>query len=286
MRRLVIRPGAIGDTIVSLPALERLCAIGQGVDYAELWAPTRNLPLLRHVAPVQSFTAVRLDLLEIDPPRALIEGLKSFDEIVSWYGAAREEFRTALQATGVSFRLLQALPPHGAGCHAVDFYLRQAGFEAPATVPITPRIPVRRSGNLPTRRFIAVHPFSGSPKKNWELAAFQAAARELAEASGLGVEWCAGPEEELPGAQRFDGLDGVARWLSEASLYIGNDSGITHLAAACGVPAVAIFKATDAGVWSPRGPHVAVLQAPDVREVVETSLALLRTATLTNLYID
>jgi hypothetical protein len=60
-----------------------------------MWAPTRNLPLLRHIAPVRSFTAVRLDLLEIDPPRALIERLRAFDEIVSWYGAAREEFAAA-----------------------------------------------------------------------------------------------------------------------------------------------------------------------------------------------
>lgn len=286
MRRLVIRPGAIGDTIVSLPALERLCSIGQGLDYAEIWAPARNLPLLRHVAPVQSFAAVQLDLLEIAAPRALIEKLQSFDEIVSWYGAAREEFRAALQATGVSFRLFQALPPQGAGCHAVDFYLRQAGFDFPWIAPIAPRIPVPRQRNSPLRRFIAIQPFSGSPQKNWDLANFQAAARQLAETSGLSVEWCAGPEEELPGARRFDGLDDVAQWLSEASLYVGNDSGITHLAAACGVPAVAIFKLTDAAVWSPRGPHVAVLQSPDVREVVETSLALLRAAAdRTNLYI-
>jgi ADP-heptose:LPS heptosyltransferase len=101
----------------------------------------------------------------------------------------------------------------------------------------------------------------------------------------LSVEWCAGPEEELPGARRFDGLDEVARWLSGASLYIGNDSGITHLAAACGALVVAIFQSSDAAVWSPRGPHVAVLQSPDVREVVEASLALLRAAR-TNLYID
>lgn len=286
MRRLIIRPGAIGDTIVSLPAVQRLCSIEPGVDYAEIWAPARNLPLLRHIAPVRSFTAVQLDLLEIDPPPALIERLRSFDEIVSWYGAAREEFRAALQSTGVNFRLFQALPPQGAGCHAVDFYLWQAGYDAGASSAIAPRIPVSRQPGTATRSFIAIHPFSGSPKKNWDLASFQAAAQQLAETSGLNVEWCAGPQEELHGARRFDGLDEVARWLSEASLYIGNDSGVTHLAAACGVPVVAIFKLTDATVWAPRGTHVAVLQSPDVREVVETSLALLSAAApLTNLYI-
>jgi ADP-heptose:LPS heptosyltransferase len=180
----------------------------------------------------------------------------------------------------VRFRLFQALPPRGAGCHAVDFYLRQAGFDASETTPAAPRIPVPNPENPPGRPVIAIQPFSGSPKKNWDLASFKTAARQLKEISGLSVEWCAGPEEELPGAQRFEGLDEVARWLSRASLYIGNDSGITHLAAACGVPSIAIFQASDAGVWSPRGPHIAVLQSPDVPQVVDTALALLRAAGL------
>jgi heptosyltransferase III len=274
VRRLVIRPGAIGDTIVSLPALERLCSAESGAGYAEIWAPTLNLPLVRHIARARSFPSVQLDLLEIDPPAALVEKLRSFDEIVSWYGAAREEFAAALQSVGVPFRLLRALPSEGSGCHAVDFYLKQAGFAAAATLKIAPRLPVpRRAGGDP---FVAIHPFSGGWKKNWDLAAFQAAAAHLTELTGLRCEWCAGPEEELPGAHRFEGLDEVAQWLSEAALYIGNDSGISHLAAACGVPSVVIFSVTDASVWSPRGPEVAVLQTPDLAQVVETALALLR----------
>jgi ADP-heptose:LPS heptosyltransferase len=211
-----------------------------------------------------------LDLLEIDPPPALTEKLRCFDEIVSWYGAAREEFRAALETVGVRYRLLRALPNKGSGCHAVDFYLKQAGFAAAASLKIAPRLPVpRRTGRDP---FIAIHPFSGSRKKNWDLAAFQAAAARLTEMTGMPCEWCAGPEEELPGARRFDGLDEVARWLSGAALYLGNDSGISHLAAACGVPSVVIFSVTDASVWSPRGPEVAVLQTPDLAKVVETAL--------------
>ena len=276
MRRLVIRPGAIGDTIVSLPALERLCSLGPELDYAEIWAPERNLPLLRHIAPVRSFSSVQLDLLEIDPPPTLTRRLQSFDEIVSWYGAAREEFRAALQATSVPFRLLHALPPQGAGCHAVDFYLRQTGFAAPDTPPIAPSLPVPSHTPDSTQRFIAIHPFSGSPKKNWDLALFQAAASMLTRECRLPVEWCAGPEERLAGARRFESLDGLARWLSGAALYIGNDSGVTHMTAACGVPTTAIFKVTDAAVWSPRGPHVVVLQNPQVHDLVAATLALHR----------
>jgi hypothetical protein len=137
-----------------------------GARCAEIWAPSRNLPLVRHIAPVRSFASVQLDLLEIDPPPALIENLRSFDEIVSWYGAAREEFRAALEAAGVPFRLLRALPAEGSGCHAVDFYLKQAGFAAAATLKIAPRLPVPRRSGTHRDDFIAIHPFSGSRKKN------------------------------------------------------------------------------------------------------------------------
>ena len=276
MRRLVIRPGAIGDTIVSLPALEYLCRGHSGVE-AEIWAPARNLPLLKHIAPVRAFTEVQLDLLEIDPPAALIERLKSFDEVVSWYGAAREEFRVALAATGVRVRLLTAIPPQGADCHAVDFYLQQVGVETQGQAESVPRIPIRRGGGAKAE-YIAIHPFSGSVRKNWPLELFQRVAEQLRVKTGLGVEWCAGDEEELHAARRFETLEQVAEWLSGAALYLGNDSGISHLAAACGVRTVAIFRASDPRVWAPRGNGVRVLVRPEATDVVEACRELLSTA--------
>ena len=267
MRRLVIRPGAIGDTIVSLPAVEHLC---RGVE-AQIWAPARNLPLLKHIAPVRSFSEVQLDLLEIDPSKTLIERLRTFEEVVSWYGAAREEFRAALEATGVRARLLQAIPPQGAGCHAVDFYLRQVGIETEGQPEAIPKIPLRRRTEP---GFIAIHPFSGSRRKNWPLEMFARVAEDLRVENKLQVEWCAGEEEELEGARRFATLEGVMEWLSGAALYLGNDSGISHLAAACGVPSVVIFQASDPAEWAPRGASARVLVSPSVEAVVRTSAQL------------
>jgi ADP-heptose:LPS heptosyltransferase len=96
-----------------------------------------------------------------------------------------------------------------------------------------------------------IHPFSGSPKKNWPLASFQAVAAELA--CSLPVHWCAGPEEPLQDAVRFPSLSELIPWLATAAVYIGNDSGSSHVAAACGVPTIAIFGPTDPRVWAPRG---------------------------------
>jgi ADP-heptose:LPS heptosyltransferase len=83
---------------------------------------------------------------------------------------------------------------------------------------------------------------------------------------GRRVVWCAGPAEEglsLPAnAERLPlgSLVALAERLANAKLYVGNDSGITHLAAAAGCPTVAIFGPTDPRVWAPRGPRVRVVQ--------------------------
>jgi ADP-heptose:LPS heptosyltransferase len=75
----------------------------------------------------------------------------------------------------------------------------------------------------------------------------------------MAVHWCAGAEDPpLPGAVRIDDLYALACWLARARLYIGNDSGITHLAAAVGTPVLALFGPSNPAIWAPRGANVRV----------------------------
>lgn len=79
-----------------------------------------------------------------------------------------------------------------------------------------------------------------------------------------GVVLEVGDSEEAFGGARVvsrDSLLAVAGALAGATLYLGNDSGITHLAAAAGCPTVAVFGPTDPAVWAPQGPHVRVVHA-------------------------
>src|SRR5215831_5731829 len=117
MRRLVIRPGAIGDFIVSLPALEWLKK-----DYLEVWTPYRTVQMVRFADRVRPIASTGIELAGVtDPPAQLIEELRGFDSIVSWYGSNRPEFREAV--AGLPFTFLDALPPATSGLHAADFYL-------------------------------------------------------------------------------------------------------------------------------------------------------------------
>jgi hypothetical protein len=251
VRRLLIRPGAIGDFIVSLPALECLRS-----EYTELWTAPATVPLGRFADRCRSIASTGLDLLEITGPAPeLLDTLRGFDSIVSWYGANRAEFRDAVAALGLPFEFLRALPLEGDGRHACDFYLDQVRPFSAVASDAVPRL----ACPVPCRNFAAIHPFSGSPKKNWPLSYFRALAHDLERT--LPVEWCSGPNDPpLDGALRIEDLWELAQWLASAEMYIGNDSGISHLAAAVGTPVLAFFGPTDPAVWAPRGPEVQIVR--------------------------
>lgn len=248
----MVRPGGIGDFIVSLPALECLQA-----DFTEVWTAPANVPLARFAHAARAIQQTGLDLLGVtEPPAKLIEELRSFDSIVSWYGANRPEFRELALGMGLPFTFFPALPPEGTGMHATDFYLSQARMLGNAASDGIPRIDCPRE-HEEGEAFAVIHPFSGSPRKNWPLERFRELARKLERQ--MPVRWCAGAEDPpLDGAVRFDDLYELACWLARASLYVGNDSGITHLAAAVGTPVLALFGPTDPAVWAPRGSNVRV----------------------------
>lgn len=238
MRTLLIRPGAIGDCIRHFPEMEAL-----RTDYTEVWISRPLIPLVHFADRVRAIADTGLDLAGL-PGMPLPAALGKFDRIHSWYGTAREEFRAAVAHLPFTFH--PALPT-----------------APPAAVPC---IPIRG----PRHGAIVIHPFSGGAKKNWPLDSFRALASQLPD-----VRWTAGPEEPLPEATRFDDLGSLAAWLSGARLYIGNDSGITHLAAAVGVPTLAIFGPSDPRIWCPAGEHVRWVPFGPVESVARAAREML-----------
>jgi heptosyltransferase-2 len=131
----------------------------------------------------------------------------------------------------------------------------------------------------PGSQVLAVAPGSGNPAKNWPIEHFYEVTRTLAWETDLPIVWLSGPAEAawlpyLSGLARAQGhfllhqrpLKTLAALLSQARLYLGNDSGLTHLAAAAGARRVlALFGPTDPTVWAPLGETVTVLTAPPDR---------------------
>jgi hypothetical protein len=220
----------------------------------EVWTEARAVPLVRFADRVRALRATGLDLLGItEPPAGLIQALRQFDSIISWYGANRPEFRDTVAGLRLPFTFLEALPAESPGIHATDFYLEQVRRIAPCASDGIPRIEC----GVEREDYAVIHPFSGSARKNWPIERFRAIAAQLERV--MPVKWCAGEEDPpLPGAVRIDNLFELACWLARARLYIGNDSGITHLAAAVGTPVLALFGPTDPEVWAPRGKNVRI----------------------------
>ncbi len=241
-RRLLIRPGAIGDFIVSLPALESLRA-----DYTEVWCAEPNVPLARFADRAISLGSSGIDRLGIANDEDVAERLGRFDDIISWYGESRPEFRKLVSDLMLPFRFLRALP--GGDSHAVKFYKNQA-----RSLGALPKGNPRIYCPAVLRSFAAIHPFASSPAKRVPMEIFEGAAKKLSQS--MPVQWLCGPEESLAGATRFDNLYDLACHLRGARIFVGNDSGISHLAAAVGTPVTALFISTDPGVWSPRGSTV------------------------------
>jgi ADP-heptose:LPS heptosyltransferase len=203
------------------------------------------LPLIRFADHTRAIADTGLDLVGV-VEGARVPELETFDSIYSWYGTHRPEFRDAVRH--LPFTFFPALPPPAEGI---------------------PHIAVPTAA---VQNFAIIHPFASSPAKRWPLENF----REVAAQMDIPVQWCAGPSERLEDAIRVDDLYQLACWISTARVYIGNDSGIAHLAAATGTPVVAIFLASDPRVWAPRGAHVIVLEHPSVDEVVASARRALR----------
>ncbi len=125
-----------------------------------------------------------------------------------------------------------------------------------------------------SRPLIAIHPGSGSPRKNWGLEKWIATARELLKLEPEPeILWVGGEADE----ERLDAITAafgsrirIARHLAlpqlagvleRCRLFLGHDSGISHLAAAVGTRCVLLFGPTDPAVWAPANAQVRVIEA-------------------------
>ena len=169
-------------------------------------------------------------------------------------------------------------PAPSGGVHASQWLARPLaalGLDPPADLePILPTpAEATAARELLTRLpegFLAIHPGSGSPRKNWPAERFAAVLDLLALrrpwllVEGPADATAVAPLAQRPGAvlARGLGVRTLGAVLARAGLFIGHDSGVSHLAAAWHAPTLALFGPTDPALWAPVGPRVRVLRAP------------------------
>ncbi len=287
-RFLILRGGAIGDFVVTLPVLHALRARWPDAHIELIGYPhiARLAEAGGLVARVHALDTARIARFfgqrpEIDD--ATIAFLSSFDVVVSYLHDPDGLVGSNLRLHGVKELLYRSpVDPDG---HIVDHLLkpleRLALYEAGAVPSLAlgeaetaaGRAWLEAAGAGPAP--LAVHAGSGSPRKNWPLDRFLEVARTLA-AGGRRMVFILGEADHAiapavraaaaglaaPVVESLD-LVALAGVLSGCGGYLGNDSGITHIAAALGVPVTALFGPTDPAHWAPRGAHVRLLRAAD-----------------------
>lgn len=309
MRLLLVLPGAIGDFIVTSPSIVWLRHRLRPA-WIEIWAERANLSLAESFGLADKAVALSDTGYDRWPiPQTVLQRLQSFDMVISWRGAANREWTDEICRRCGNIHFLQALPKN-ALMHAMDFRRVQLEslFGADNAFPPYPQvIPSREHEEFALeyltleidsgRPIAMVHPGSSGPRKRWPAQNFSLLLSRLAGAFRSQRLICEGPLDlavsDLVYAAlnttgknmavrrvRIDNLMCLAAVLKRCDLYVGNDSGIAHLAAASGTPTLAIFTATDPAVWAPRGPQAHVLVRPSVDEVFQRATEMMQASGL------
>ncbi|MDQ1473683.1 MAG: heptosyltransferase, partial [Bryobacterales bacterium] len=152
---------------------------------------------------------------------------------------------------------------------AAVFYLGVPVAEVPrASVPAAPG----RATEAPANPYAVIHPLAATPEKTWPAESFLKLARHLSQHLKLEPVFIGGPDEDLAAFQLYRTISGaplpdLARLLRDASLFIGNDSGPAHVAAAFGTPQLILFGPSDEQIWHPwRTPHQ-ILKSDPIRNI-------------------
>lgn len=312
-RVLVIFPGALGDLVCLVPTLDAIARRHRDAP-VELMARldlarfmVARTVLARDHSQGHSIDSREVSALFTDSRDALADArafFASFDRIYSFFASDDPRFRANLAAATDGVVSFHPFRPEGAG-HVADLYLRSvisqsivdenssrdARIEPTSDDLRAAADALDASGALSAssrdrRRLVAIFPGSGSPAKNWPAANFATLAATIAPSTTVAI--VLGPAEapleslfsansmRSRGVRVLTNLDlgivaGLAR-LSDA--FVGNDSGISHLAAASGTRGVVIFGPTDPARWAPRGVTIVRRDPLDSLSVAEVLAAL------------
>lgn len=293
----MIRGGAIGDFILTLPAIKALRdafpnARVELLGYKHIAVLAENRSYAQRVRSIESAELSRFFAKDSDLPATLASYFAGFEVIVSYLSDPDQIFETNLRRAGAQ-KIIRGPARVRTGTHAARQLARpieELGIPAP---DFAPRVFPSSDSRHFAQEFlmglaepiIAFHPGSGGEKKNWPLQDWIHLGNQFFANYGGSLIIISGEAEEVQTAQlertwrssrvRFAKnlpLTALAAVL-ENKIFLGHDSGISHLAAATGANCILLFGPTDPLMWAPLNPNARVIQAPtgDMRHL-ETDL--------------
>jgi hypothetical protein len=308
---LLIQPGALGDSLLSLAVAGRLSKILETfpglpiemlghLDYIRLFAGRSS------ITAASDIDTTPMHLLFADPPadlpKAFADYLSRFSAVITWLGAQGTPFagNLASAVSGPAF-FIDRSPPADYPHHVVRYWLSQLFDPPPPAEPHACRLclsdqdisaaDTELSKLLPwpidTTDYFVFHPGAGSPAKCWPVDSFVQLAQLITARTDYRVVYLLGPtERERFSRDTFALLSGTGHVLVDLDIslvaalihrsrgFLGHDSGPTHLASALGVPTVAIFGPTNPIHWQPLGPIVRLISAANDSPLTAHSLSI------------
>lgn len=261
MKTLSIFTGGIGDCLLAGPAFRFVHQQGT----LDLAGNPERLALIQAAKAcnaIYDLDRIEFHSLFSEPSSRLKTFVREYNRVIVWMrddGAIEQALRK------IDVRDVQVhpgIPSDDWTLHASAYYLNRIGTKADGR-PL--RIPQKKFAAPAQQKYdVIIHPGSGSPKKNWPIENFIAVAEHLQRKGGR-VSWTRGPAEAdlcYPANAEIVEVENamdLAKNLAAADRFIGNDSGITHLAAAVGCKTTAVFGPTNPAIWAPLGDHVTVV---------------------------
>ncbi len=287
-RILVIRGGAIGDFILTLPAIKLLRenfpqAHLEILGYKHIVALAEKRFYADAARSIEYAALSRFFIPNAELAPELVEYFSSFQQIVSYLYDPDLFFETNLRRCGVK-HFLHASPKLDDSAHAAAQLARPleslALFLEDTAATLHPTAEDHGMANdflrSAAQPIIAIHPGSGSEKKNWPVENWAGLGNWLARRDPAPSLLLVGGESDRASVRALQRswnehrvllaedmpLPALAAALKQCALFIGHDSGISHIAAAAGVPCVLLFGPTDPQIWAPANARTLVVVSP------------------------
>jgi heptosyltransferase-2 len=286
-RILTIRGGAIGDFILTLPALKALREAYPSADieilgYKPIAVLAEERFYARRVRSIESALLSRFFAKDADLPSELAKYFADFDLIVSYLYDPDLIFENNLRRSGA--RKIVRGPSKIENSSPASRQLAQPINELGLSISdFAPKLYPSNEDRYRARKLlgelngpiVAFHPGSGSHEKNWPLQNWIGLGNHVLEnfAGSLLIVSGEADEDQIRQLEpiwqnprvRFAKhlpLPDLAATL-ENTTFVGHDSGISHLAAAAGAKCILLFGPTDPAVWAPPNENARVIRAPN-----------------------
>jgi heptosyltransferase-2 len=274
---LVIRGGAIGDFILTLPAIAALRnqfpdAHLEVLGYPHIAQLAQTGGLVDRVQPIEARALAGFFARNGELSEDLRDYFSEFNVIVSYLFDPDEIFQTNVgRCLHGQFIAGPHRPDENQRVHATEVYLKPLERLAIFAADPVPRLTQHATRN--TQHVLALHPGSGSERKNWPETRWAQFLTRLIASTQLNLLLVGGEAEgerlnrlarPLPASRcetmRSKPLTEVAARLRSCVAYVGHDSGISHLAVALGLPSLILWADTIEEIWRPRGKRVTILR--------------------------